>query len=174
MKYLFVFLLMAFPVAGNWNVDPASAKVNFSVKGPFGTVHGSFTGLKAEINFNEKDPAGGSIHASIDVKTVKTGTAKRDKDLCNEEVWFNAAKFPQITFSSKKIAKTAGGYSASGDLTIKGVTKPAVIPFTFTPGDAGGVFKGQFTVKREDFSLGKSGGMVGEEVTVMLEVPVKK
>src|ERR1700733_10130844 len=69
--------------ASGWTVDTANAKVTFSVSGPFGTVHGSFQGLKATIKFNEKDLAASSIRASIDAKTVKTGIGKRDKDLCN-------------------------------------------------------------------------------------------
>ncbi len=165
---------MAFPAThvavDTWTVDAANAKINFSVKGPFGTVHGSFSGIKASIDFDEKTPSSGSIKASVPVKTVKTGIGKRDRDLCNESTWFEADKFPEIAFVSKKIEKTAGGFSATGDLTIKGVTKPATIPFTF----AGNVFKGQFTLNREDFGLGKSGGAVGKEVTVTLEAPVKK
>lgn len=172
MKYALLLCLMAFPAtfAGNWTVDSANAKINFSVKGPFGTVHGSFSGLKATIDFDEKAPSGGSIKASVPVKTVKTGIGKRDRDLCNESTWFDADKFPDITYVSKKIEKTESGFSATGELTMKGVTKPETIPFTF----AGNVFKGQFVVNREDFGLGKSGGSVSKEVTITLEVPVKK
>jgi len=160
--------------ASGWTVDTANAKVTFSVSGPFGTVHGSFQGLKATIKFNEKDLAASSIRASIDAKTVKTGIGKRDKDLCNEEVWLNVNKFPTITFSSKKFEKTATGYKAVGELTMKGVTKPAVIPFTFTAKGATGLFKGQFPVNREEFNVGKHGGSVGGVITINLEVPVKQ
>jgi polyisoprenoid-binding protein YceI len=61
-----------------------------------------------------------------------------------------------------------------GELTIKGVTKPAEIPFTFTSDGNSGVFKGHFTIKREDFNVGKPGGSVGSLVTINLVVPVKK
>lgn len=138
-------------------------------KGPLGTgtVHGTLGGLKAEIKFNEKDPAGSSIHATVDVKTIKTGNDKRDHDLVNETTWFDAAKYPTIAYTSHKISKTAGGYSAEGELTIKGVTKPCAIPFTFD----GKVFKGTFVVDRTDFNLGK---LTGDKVTVNLSVPVKR
>jgi len=59
--------------AANWKVDAAKAKVGFSVKGPFGKVHGSFTGLKSTIRFDEHDLAGSSVEASIDAKTGQHG-----------------------------------------------------------------------------------------------------
>ena len=65
--------------------DTANAKVNFTVDGPFGTVHGSFTGLEATINFNEKNLSNSSIVASIDAKTVSTGVSLRNSDLRNKE-----------------------------------------------------------------------------------------
>jgi polyisoprenoid-binding protein YceI len=161
-------------LAGNWNADTTKAKINFSVKGPFGTVHGSFSGLKATIQFDEKDLGGSSVSASIEAKTVSTGVGMRNSDLRNKEEWLNTDKYPQISFHSKKIEKTAKGFTAHGDLTLKGVTKPVEIPFTFTGKGPTGVFKGQFPVKREDFNVGKQGGSVGSVITVDLEVPVKK
>jgi len=161
-------------VARNWNVDSANAKVNFSVKGPFGRVHGSFTGLKAIIHFDEKDLAGSSVSASVDAKTVSTGIGLRNHDLRSKEEWLNTDKYPRISFESKKIEKEANGYKAVGMLTLKGVTKPAEIHFTFTTKGDGGLFKGNFTVKREEYNVGKHGGSVGGEITLDLEVPVKK
>jgi polyisoprenoid-binding protein YceI len=160
--------------AGNWNADTAKAKIGFTVKGPFGTVHGNFSGLQATIKFDEKDLPGSSISASVDAKTVSTGIGLRNHDLRSKEEWFNTDKFPRITFTAKKIEKAVEGYKAMGDLVLKGVTKPVEIPFTFTANGATGLFKGQFTIKREDYNLGKPGGSVGSIVTIMLEVPVKK
>ena len=165
-----VFLL---PGSDNWKADTANAKVTFTVHGPFGTVHGSFTGLEASINFDEKNLSASSITASIDAKTVATGVSLRNSDLRNKEEWLNTDKYPRISFKSKKIEKTANGFTASGDITIKGVTKPAEIPFTFTSKDASGLFKGQFTIKREDYNVGKPGGTVGDIITITLSVPVK-
>src|SRR5271154_6303961 len=93
-------LIAILTVTSTWNVDTAKAKINFSVKGPFGTVHGSFSGLKATIKFDEKDLSGSSVTATIDVKTISTGIGMRNHDLRTEEKWFNADKFPEITFRS--------------------------------------------------------------------------
>jgi len=167
-------LIAGLAFAGGWSVDSANAKIGFSVKGPFGTVNGSFTGLKAEIKFDEKDLAGSSIRASVDAKTVSTGVGLRNHHLRNEEEWLNTDKFPDINFRSQKIEKTTGGFQATGDLTLKGVTKPVALAFTFTPNGDGGIFKGHFEIKREDYNVGKPGGSVGEMITINLEVPVKK
>src|SRR5450432_2678048 len=166
-------ILLILPVTSNWKADTANAKVTFTLHGPFGTVHGSFTGLEATINFNEKDLSASSISASIDAKTVSSGVSLRNSDLRNKEIWLNTDKYPRISFKSKKIEKTDKGYQAIGDLTIKTDTKPVTISFSFEGKDATGVFKGQFTIKREDYHVGKSGGSVGNEITINLLVPVK-
>ena len=167
-------LITTLAFAGTWNVDTAKAKINFSVKGPFGTVHGSFSGLKSTIKFDEKDLSGSSVAATIDVKTISTGIGMRNHDLRSQEKWFNADKFPEISFKSNKIEKTEKGFKAAGELTMKGVTKPEVILFTFSGNGSSGVFKGGFEVNREEFNVGKKGGSVGSIITVTLEVPVKK
>jgi len=160
--------------AGNWNVDTTNAKVSFNVKGPFGTVNGSFTGLEATIHFDPNDLAGSTIQASIDAKTVSSGVGLRNHHLRSEEEWLNTDKFPRIAFKSQKIEKGASGYKAIGNLTLKGISKPVEIAFTFTPNGNAGLFKGEFSIKREDFNLGKPGGSVGDIITLHLEVPAKK
>jgi polyisoprenoid-binding protein YceI len=169
-----VVAVLGFTSVRNWNVDTLKAKIKFDIGGPFGTVHGSFSGLKATILFNENDLAGSSILASIDAKTVSTGIGLRNRDLRKKEIWLNTEKFPLISFHSRKIQKTSSGYKVVGDLTMKGTTKPIEIPFTFTNKGNTGLFKGHFNVKRRDYNLGKEGGSVGKIMTVMLEVPVKK
>jgi polyisoprenoid-binding protein YceI len=159
---------------GNWNVDSANAKVGFSVKGPFGTVNGTFSGLKSTIKFDPADLAGSSVQASIDANTVSSGVGVRNHHLKSEEQWLNTEKYPLITYKSTKIEKAGAGYKAVGELKIKDVSKPVEIPFTWTPNGNSGVFKGEFAFKRLDFNLGKAGGTVGDVITIHLEVPVKK
>jgi polyisoprenoid-binding protein YceI len=178
MKFSQIIMLSALiavsPYTGNWIPDSANAKINFTVNGPFGTVHGSFSGLKATIVFDEKDLSANSIIASIDAKTINTGIGLRNSHLRNKEEWLNTDKYPEISFHSKKIEKTDKGYKAMGDLKLKGIIKPVEIPFTFIAKDAGGIFKGQFDIKREDYKVGDPGGSVGDIITILLELPVKK
>lgn len=167
-------LVAGFVFAANWKVDASKAKVQFSVKGPLGTVHGTFGGLKAEIDFNEKNPSGSSITASIDPNTVSSGVGLRNHHLKTEEQWLDTKKYPRISYRSKHVEKTKDGYVAHGELTLKDVTRPVELPFTFSGSGNGGVFKGHFTIKRSEFHLGKPGGSVGEEITISLEVPATR
>jgi polyisoprenoid-binding protein YceI len=167
------FILSGLPLTGNWVADPNSAKITFTLDGPFGDVHGSFSGLKSEFQFDEKDLAKSSITASIDASTVSSGVGLRNTHLRNEEQWLNVAKYPRISFKSTKIEKTDAGFSVSGTLTLKDVSKPIVIPFTFSSSGNSGTFKGQFSIKRLDYNLGKKGGSVGETIQINIEVPVK-
>jgi polyisoprenoid-binding protein YceI len=170
----FIVFISGLLYADNWTADASKAKITFTVKGPFGTVNGTFSGLKTTIRFDEKDLGSSSIVASIDPKTVSSGNGLRNSDLKSKEVWLNTDKFSEISFHSKKIEKTSTGFKASGELTLKGVTKPVEIPFTFTSNGNTGIFKGKFTIKREDFHVGKPGGSVGNDVAIGLEIPVKK
>lgn len=158
----------------NWKSDASKAKISFTIEGPFGKVNGKFAGLKTEIKFDENDLPGSSFTASIEAKTVSTGIGLRNRDLRNKKIWLDTDKYPSITFRSKKIEKEGSGYKATGELTLKGISKPTEIPFTFSSKGETGIFKGQFTINREDFKVGKSGGSVGKIVTIILEVPVKK
>lgn len=172
---LLKFLLVAgLSLAGNWIAVPADAKISFSVKGPFGTVHGNFSGLQATIKFAENELESSSVSASVDAASVSTGIGLRNRDLRKKEEWLHTDKYPRISFRSGKIEKTGNGFSAIGDLTIKGITRPAVIPFTFAADGNKGVFKGQFNIRREDFTIGRPGGSVGSVITLMLEIPVNK
>src|SRR6185312_8860208 len=178
MKFLFLICTLAFATTPNgidhWNADAPKAKIKFSVDGPFGTVHGSFSGLKATIGFSEKDLAGSSISASIDAKTVSTGISLRNSDLRKKEIWLNTDKYPAISFKSRKIEKTASGFKVSGDLTLKATTRLIEIPFTFSPSGASGIFQGKFSINREDYGVGKKGGSVAKIISISLEVPVNK
>ena len=162
-------------VAVQWKADAANAKVEFSVKGLLGRAHGHFSGLKSTIRFDEHDLGSSSIAASIDASTVNTGIGLRDHHLRVEEQFLNVKKYPEISFRSKKIVKSEKGFTADGELTIKGITKPLQIPFTFSPNGANAaVFKGEFSIRRQDYSIGQSGGSIGDMITINLEVPVTK
>jgi polyisoprenoid-binding protein YceI len=156
-----------------WNEDASKAQITFSVKGPFGTVHGSLTGLKSTIVFDENNLAASSIRASVDPKTISTGIKLRNRDL-QKEKYLNSDSYSLISFRSEKIQKSGAGYNAIGDLTIKGVTKRVEIPFSFSEKGNSGIFKGNFAIQRQDYGVGKSGGTIGSTVTINLEVPVTK
>lgn len=154
-----------------WNTNASTAKIKFKVDGLFGTVNGSLSGLKSTIEFDGNDLAASSILASVDPKSISTGISLRNNDL-QKEKYLHSDKYPLISFKSNKIQKSGTGYKAVGELTIKGVTKQIEIPFSFSEKGNEGVFKGGFTIRREDYNVGKPGGSIGDNVSIDLEVPV--
>jgi len=156
-----------------WNVDAAQAQIKFSVKGPFGTVDGSLGDLKSTILFDKDNLAASSISASTESKSISTGIKLRNNDL-QKEKYLSSDKYPLLSFQSDKIQKSGTGYIAIGNLTIKGVSKKVEIPFSFTEKGNTGVFKGSFSIQRQDYGIGKEGGSIGNTVSIDLEVPVTK
>jgi len=134
---------------------------------------GVFKGFKGTIAFDEQNPAASKFEVTIDAATINTGNGLQNKHAKSDE-WFDVAKYPQISFKSKSITKAGSGYQVTGDLNLHVVTKSISFPFTFAKTPTGGLFKGAFTVNRNDYKLGKPGGDVGESIKVDLSVPVTK
>lgn len=171
---LWILLIAAsFAPVPDWNADVAKAQIKFSVAGPLGKVKGSLSGLKATIVFDENNLAASSVSASVEAKTIQTGIALRNKDLRENKKWLDTNKYPLISFRSKQIQKTAAGYKATGDLTLKATTRTIEIPFTFTATGNNAIIKGAFIINRQDYGVGKS-SVVGKEISIAIEVPVTK
>jgi polyisoprenoid-binding protein YceI len=157
----------------DWDISTAKEKIGFQIKGPFGTVNGQLSDLKGQIIFDEAQPEKSSFKVNLSVSTLKTGIDKRDKDLKSAS-FFDLAKYPLVSFVSKKISKTSSGFEVVGDLTIKNKTKEVTIPFTFSGSGESGTFKGHFTLNRLEYGLGDSSVLVGNTASINIEVPVTK
>jgi len=106
-----------------YKFDQAHSTIGFSVHQFLGTTHGKFMKFEGRIEVDREHPANSSVTARIDVRSVDTGIVKRDNHLRSEE-FFNAEKYPEITFKSRSVKQT--GPQAGdivGDLTMHGVTK---------------------------------------------------
>lgn len=155
-------------VAPAWNI---SAKYNITFSS--NEVSGIFKSFKGTIAFDEQDLATSNFNITIDVASINTGNALQNKHAKGDE-WFDAAKYPEIRYASKKIVKTAAGYQVTGDLEIRGVKKEFTIPFTFKRTGNNATFNGTFKVNRNDFHIGKPGGDVSDVIDVTVAVPVVK
>jgi polyisoprenoid-binding protein YceI len=155
----------AFFQAQSWKIADG-----YSVKFDGGDPSGEFTGLKGDIQFDEKDLAASKFDVSIDVATINTGNGMKNTHAKGPN-WFDADKYPTISFRSNTITKTATGYEAKGTLEMHGIQKEYTIPFTF----ANNTFTSSFDVNRQDFKLddGKHEKMP-QAIKVSLVVPVTK
>lgn len=166
-----VLLLLAGILAVSANVfslwKPADYSIQFSTRGGSGTIGG----LKGAIDFDEGNPSASRFDMTVDLSTLDMGLGLKTKH-AKQENFFHAEKYPVIRFKSSEITRQGAQYLTRGELTIKGITRPVSIPFTFTRNGNEGQFRGTFEVNRKDFNLERKG--VGEVVKVELNIPVKQ
>lgn len=134
------FLALIAPAAERYafQVEKNHSTVAFSIPiaGGLTKVTGKFSDFTADILWDSEDAAKSSVTATIQTASVNTAIEARDKDL-RGPVFFDAAKFPQITYVSRKIEKRGDRYIVLGDLTMKGVTKPVELDVLITGIDRG-------------------------------------
>jgi len=180
-------LVVGIVQADTWKVDPAHSSVNFSVKHlVISTVRGKFTSFSGEATWDGKDLSGGSVIVTVDTKSITTDNGDRDKHLRSSD-FFSADSFPIITFKSTKVTPAKDGrFTLTGDLTIRGVTKPVTFEaeLTGTVNDPWGNVRAGFTsdatINRQDFGVKWSktldaGGLVaGNEVKISIDVELMR
>ena len=112
-----------------WQLDPTHSSADFAARHMMiSTVRGGFRNVTGTIDFDPENPEAASVEASIEVASMtSTGVADRDNHLKSPD-FLDAEKYPMITFKSTRVEKT-GDKTAKvyGDLTIRDVTRPAVI-----------------------------------------------
>jgi polyisoprenoid-binding protein YceI len=116
--------------ADAWKIDGSHTQAGFSVKHfMISTVRGDFDKTEGKVMLDEADITKSTVEATIDVASVSTRDEKRDTHLKAAD-FFDVAKFPKMTFKSTKVEKAGEGLKVTGDLTMKGVTKPVVLDVT--------------------------------------------
>ena len=168
--------------AGNYNVDASHTNAGFTVKHMMITnVTGKFNDIAGTFEFDEKTNTLKSINGEIIVASINTANEKRDEHLKAEDM-FDVAKFQKITFKSTKIEGNGSEYEITGDLTIKGITKPVTLNAEFSGlmTDPWGNTKVGLNldgkINRKDFGLTynaalETGGvLVGEDVKLNAEI----
>jgi polyisoprenoid-binding protein YceI len=167
--------------ATQWKIDPMHSEADFGIKHmAISTVHGSFHGLSGVITLDPANVAKSSVEATIPVDTVDTGVAPRDNDLKSPR-FFDAAKFPTMTFKSTSVHKAGDHYDVAGDLTLHGVTKQVVLKLE-EPGkeelgmDKKSVHRGftaTTTINRQDFGLAFNGTLSSGDAVLSDEVKIE-
>lgn len=169
--------------AGEWKIDPAHSSAGFGVKHLMvSTVHGSFNKLSGTVLYDPSNPGATKVDVTIDASTVNTRDDDRDKHLKSPD-FFDVAKYPTLTFVSKKAIFSDGKVDLIGDLTIHGVTKETTFhvegptpPIKDPRGNTRVGASATTRISRKDFGLTwnktlEAGGVVvGDDVDLELEV----
>ena len=165
--------------ASRYQLDTVHSKVGFAVKHMlFSTVRGKFNDVRATADIDEQTGSLSSVNAEISVASVDTDNAKWDGHLRSDD-FFNAGRYPTITFESTSIVPEANGnYRVDGILTIRDVSKPITLEgkmLGMMPGRV--AFEAAGQINRQDFNvtwnkaLQSAGGlMVSDEVDLNIEV----
>ena len=164
----------------HWAADPAHSAIGFRVRHLGITwVNGTFGQWTAELNYDPAKPEAASVTARIQAATISTGNERRDNDLRTN--YLVTDSFPDITFKSTRVERTAPDHlRITGDLTIRGITHPAVLET-----DLGGVlatsrgrrtaFSATTSVKRQDYGISlnrfmEGAQVVGDDVRITIDV----
>ncbi|MFL5815348.1 MAG: YceI family protein [Bdellovibrionia bacterium] len=169
---------------GTYNIDPVHSKVGFEIGHlVISTVEGKFNQFTGDIVAGKK-PEATKTNVEIQTASIDTANADRDKHLKSPD-FFDAEKFPKMTFKSDKAVFNGSDVEIPGQLTIKGVTKPVTLKGKFL-----GTVKGMMgeerlaaqlgtKINRKDFGLTwnkaiEAGPVVGDEVTISLRIEAVK
>ena len=174
---------IAMAQTSTWKSDPAHSEVDFAIKHlAVSNVHGRFGHVDATLVYDEKDITKSTVNAIIDLTGIETGETPRDNHLKSDS-FFDVTKYYTATFASTSVAKGGSGLLVSGNLTIKGVTKPVVLDVEGPTAPVTGMDKKQHvgfsattTIHRLDFGIGTTfpAAVVGEDVKVTIELDAAK
>ena len=165
-----------------FNIDTTHSEIGFTVRHMmFAKVRGQFKGWTAAFGYDAQDPTKSTVKVDIDAASIDTREAQRDGHLRSAD-FFDAEKFPKLSFQSKKIeAQGKGHYKLTGDLTIRDVTREVTLDVEQTGsgtdpwGNARLGFSAKTSINRSDFGLKwnqalEAGGvLVSDKVEIEVE-----
>jgi len=169
-----------------WVLDPTHSEVQFKVKHlVISTVTGAFKSFEGSLETDSEDFQNAKVNITLDVNSIDTNQEQRDGHLKSAD-FFDAEKYPKISFTSTSLTKDGDDYKLNGDLTIKDVTKPVSLDVEFggSATDFYGNTKAGFDVtgkvNRKDFGLTWDGIteagaiVVGEDIKLHASVQFAK
>jgi polyisoprenoid-binding protein YceI len=163
--------------AGTWTIDPAHSAVSFTVRHLMSRVRGTFSEVSGEI-VTRPDPSGSTTAVVIAAASVSTGNQMRDDHLRSAD-FFDAGRYPSMTYASRALRRGAGQWVLSGDLTIRDVTRPVDLTVEFLGVDPTGLqgeprigFSAQGAISRRDFGITFGLATDGSKVVVADKVGI--
>lgn len=174
-------------LTGQYLIDPAHSRIGFVARHAMVTkVRGSFNDFEGDLYLDAWNPSNSVVEVRIQAKSIDTGSVARDEHLRSND-FFDMERYPEIIFKSTAVESLdEDNYRVTGDLTIKGTTKPVTMDVQFTgvatdpDGDVRVGFEGTTRINRRDWGINwnaalETGGvLVNEDVTIELDVSAVK
>jgi polyisoprenoid-binding protein YceI len=163
--------------ASQWSMQPKDSKLTFIGEQAGARFEGAFDKFTADIRFDPQDLASSRFDVKIEMASVNTQDGERDDTIRGADL-FDVKRFPTAQYVADKFASQGGNkYSATGQLTIRDVTRPVPIEFTFEEQGGNAWLKGTAKIKRLDFGVGqgewKDTSTVGNDVQVRFALRLK-
>jgi polyisoprenoid-binding protein YceI len=163
-----------------WTLDLARSSVTFSVRHMvISKVRGRFTRFAGTVALDDGDVTRSTVTARLEVASVETGDRERDQYLRTSAEFLDPARFPELTFVSRRVERAGRGLRLHGDLTIRDATRPVTLEVSETSRARDRVgFSAKTTIDRKDFGLRWSqlvetgGVMVGDKIEIAVAVEV--
>jgi polyisoprenoid-binding protein YceI len=169
-------------ITGDYTIDPTHSRLGFSARHAMvTTVRGQFTDFSGTAHIDAANPAASRVALTIQTASIDTGVADRDGHLRSAD-FFDADNNKEITFVSTKVERDGAEWTITGDLTMKGVSKPVTIEFEETGsardpfGNLRVGFEGATSINRKDWGLSwnaalETGGvLVSEKIKLEFDV----
>ena len=173
-------------ITGDYTIDASHTRLGFSARHAMvTTVRGYFPSFEGTAKIDGDNPANSSVHLEMDASSVSTGSADRDAHLTSAD-FFDVENFPTWTFNSTNVERDGDDWSLTGDLSIKGVTRPVTIDFEQVGsaqdpfGNVRVGFEGTAVINRKDFGLTWNAGLetggvlVSDKIKLQLDVSAIK
>lgn len=136
-------------------VDPAQSFVKVTARQMNVPFEGQFRAMRGQLDWNEKDPTASRATVEVDLASFDLGEPSFN-DEARSKAFLDAVAFPRARFATTGIRALGGGhFEASGQLTIKGVSRSIVVPFTMSESGGRRVFDASFPLRRLEFRIGE-------------------
>ena len=163
-------------LADAWQADQRAGSLQFTAIQAGATFTSVFERFEVRFDFDESDPDGGRLDVTVATNSVDTADVDRDEILRGRD-FFWCEQFPEAVFHAGQFARDGAGWRVSGQLTMRGVTRPAVVRFELAPGPMHLMMKGTADLRRLEFGIGQgewsSTEWIGDEVGVLFDLKLR-
>lgn len=175
---LSLLLAVALPAAAaDWRMDATGSRLDFAATFENTPAPGVFKKFDARLSSNGDSPAGGKLDVTIGVASADMSNTDVNKAIAGPE-WFDFARYPQATFQSTEVRREGSRYLARGTLTLKGVSRPVDVPFTWNATGDAATMEGEFVAQRSAFGIGTgewaATNVIGPDVKVKFLVRMRR